>query len=147
MDNPALAVGFPTLTKGTVLICGSNNIEIITAIQQLIGSISETGAMKRIFVIDTQNELNGLIKQLQGNPLRDLKTQVFQLGTNIHLNLCDVIIPRSPSGEMQETTASAAWKSHLISQILLSSLNTSEYLTARYAIPLESQIRKRAKLF
>ncbi|UCE13833.1 MAG: hypothetical protein JSV04_01335 [Candidatus Heimdallarchaeota archaeon] len=143
MDNPEHPVGFPALKTGRLVICGSNNKEVISVMQQLITSLGET--TKHIFVIDSHNELNGLINYIQQNPLRNLKQQVFRLGTNIHLNLCDVIVPPSPSGEIQEAKARAAWKAHLINQILLSSLHTSEYLTARYAVPLESQIRKTAE--
>lgn len=145
MRNPKQPVGFPTLKTGTVLVCGANKIEVIAVVQQLISEIRKTGASRQIFVIDTHNELNGIINHLQAQPQKELPVQVFQLGTNIHLNLCDVIVPKSPSGEKQEIEARAAWKSHLISQLLLSSLNTSEYLTARYAVPLESQIRKTAE--
>ncbi|MFX0207904.1 MAG: hypothetical protein ACFFDT_18085 [Candidatus Hodarchaeota archaeon] len=145
IKNPARPVGFPTLTTGTVLVCGSNKTETISVVQQLINGIRKTGTTRQIFVIDTHNELNGIINYFQAHPRRDIPLQMFQLGTNIHLNLCDVIVPTSPSGEKQEIEAQAAWKSHLISQLLLSSLNTSEYLTARYAVPLESQIRKTAK--
>lgn len=143
MDNPSHPVGFPILTTGPLIICGSNNKEVISVMQQLINSLSET--TKHIFIIDSHNELNGLINYIQQNPPRNLQQQVFRLGTNIHLNLCDVIVPPSPNGEIQESKARAAWKSHLINQILLSSLHTSEYLTARYAVPLESQIRKTAE--
>jgi hypothetical protein len=145
ITNSNKLVGFPTLTTGPLLICGSSNTEVISALQQLLNSLREASPAKRIFVIDTKNELNGLINHLQANPAKGLYPQVFRLGTNIHLNLCDVIVPLSQSGEKQEIEAQAAWKSHLISQILLSSLNTSEYLTARYAVPLESQIRKTAE--
>jgi len=145
IKNPARPVGFPTLTTGTVLVCGSNKRETISVVQQLLNGIRTTGTTRQIFVIDTHNELNGIINYFQTHPPKDFPVQMFQLGTNIHLNLCDVIVPRSPSGEKQEIEAQAAWKSHLISQLLLSSLNTSEYLTARYAVPLESQIRKTAK--
>jgi hypothetical protein len=114
-------------------------------VQQLLSEIRKTSTSRQIFVIDSHNELNGIINHFQAQPQRELPVQVFQLGTNIHLNLCDVIVPTSPSGETQEVEARAAWKSHLISQLLLSSLNTSEYLTARYAVPLEAQIRKTAE--
>ncbi|MFX1514748.1 MAG: hypothetical protein ACFFC6_00420 [Promethearchaeota archaeon] len=144
LRNPAQSVGFPTLTTGTVLICGSDKKEVTTLIQQLVHSISTTQNCKQIFVIDTQNELNGLIRLLQTHP-KGFPSQVFQLGTNIHLNLCDVIVPSLPSGEKQEARAQAAWKSHLICQLLLNSLHTSEYLTARYAVPLESQVRQTAE--
>jgi hypothetical protein len=142
--NPVQLAGFPTLTTGTVLVCGSDKKEVISVIQQLVHSISTTRNNRQIFVIDTQNELNGLIHHLQTYP-QGLPLQVFQLGVNIHLNLCDVTVPALPSGEKQETKAQAAWKSHLICQLLLNSLHTSEYLTARYAVPLESQVRKTAE--
>jgi hypothetical protein len=142
--NPTQPVGFPTLTTGTVLVCGSDKKEVLSLIQQLIHSISTTRNCRQIFVIDTQNELNGLIQQLQTQP-EGFPLQVFQLGTNIHLNLCDVTVPALPSGEKQDATAQAAWKSHLICQLLLNSLHTSEYLTARYAVPLESQVRQTAE--
>ncbi|MFX0123502.1 MAG: hypothetical protein ACFFAE_07655 [Candidatus Hodarchaeota archaeon] len=145
IKNPAQPVGFPRLRSGPVLVCGSDKSEVISVIQQLIHSISTTRNSKQIFVIDTQNELNGLIQHLQTHPEGMFPIQVFQLGTNIHLNLCDVIVPSAPSGEKQEPEARAAWKSHLICQILLNSLHTSEYLTARYAVPLESQVRKTAE--
>ena len=145
VDNPALPIGFPALTTGSVLVCGSSNTEVISVLQQLIGSLSNTGSPQQIFVIDTQNELNGLINHFQASLPRDLNLQVFRLGTNIHLNLCDVLIPLFPSGKKQEMKARAAWKSHLISQIILSSLHASEYLTDRYAVPLDSQIRNTAE--
>lgn len=143
--DPTLPVGFPTLTKGTVLISGSSNNEIVSILQQLTASIAETGSTKQIFVIDTKNEMNGLINQMQTIRQKGLFPQVLRLGVNVHLNLCDVIIPVSPSGKKKETEAAAAWKAHIISQILLSSLHTTEYLTARYAVPLETQIRKTAE--
>ncbi|MHA2247135.1 MAG: hypothetical protein ACXADY_19475 [Candidatus Hodarchaeales archaeon] len=145
MDDSSSFVGFPALTTGPLIVCGSSNTEVISVLQQLISSFSEASFPPQIFVIDTQNELNGLISHFQANPPRDLNLQVFRLGTNLHLNLCDVIVPLFPSGKKQEVKASAAWKSQLISQILLSSLHTSEYLTDRYRIPLESQIRSTAK--
>ncbi|MHA2248318.1 MAG: hypothetical protein ACXADY_25435 [Candidatus Hodarchaeales archaeon] len=145
VDNPALPVGFPTLSRGTLLVCGSTNSELLSILQQLIASIADAQSTQQIFVIDTYNELNGLIKHLQVNPSTNLYLQAFRLGANIHLNLCDVIVPISSSGKKEDIKARAAWKSHLISQILLSSLHTSEYLTARYSVPLETQIKKTAE--
>ncbi|MFX0013688.1 MAG: hypothetical protein ACFFB2_11140 [Promethearchaeota archaeon] len=144
-QNPKRPVGFPPLTTGPVLVCGSDKYEVIRVIQQLINSIRTVGTSKQIFILDTHSELNGLIHHIHRYPQRAIPLQVFRLGTNIHLNLCDVIVPTTPMGEQQERKAWAAWKSHLISQILLSSLHTSEYLTARYAVPLEAQIRKTAE--
>ena len=145
IENPALPVGFPALSTGTLLVCGSTNAELISILQQLVASLTATESTQQIFVIDTYSELNGLIQHLQANPSTHLYPQVFRLGTNIHLNLCDVIVPISSSGKKADTKARAAWKSHLISQILLSSLHTSEYLTARYSVPLEGQIKKTAE--
>lgn len=144
MDNSTLPVGFPAFTTGTTLVCGSSNSEVVSVLQQLICSLSTTSVPKQIFVIDTHNEFNSLINHFQVNPPKSVHLQVFRLGANIHLNLCDVMIPGSPSGKKQDLKARAAWKSHLISQMLLSSLHTSEYLTSRFAIPLETQIRKTA---
>lgn len=142
---PTLSVGFPELKSGTVLVCGSANIEVISVHQQLIASMTSLGHPRQIFVIDTYGELNGLINHFQAHPPRNLNLQTFQLGTNIHLNLCDVISPLSASGKKGENKARAAWKAHLISQILLSSLHKSEYLTSRYSVPLEAQIKKTAE--
>ncbi|MFX1283112.1 MAG: hypothetical protein ACFFB5_05625 [Promethearchaeota archaeon] len=145
ITNPALPVGFPALRTGSVLVCGSTNTEVLTILQRLIASLAGTDSTRQIFVIDTYSELNGLIKHFQASPPPDFHLQLFRLGTNIHLNLCDVIIPISASGKKTTAKARAAWKSHLISQILLSSLHTSEYLTARYSVPLEAQIKKTAE--
>ncbi|UCG90572.1 MAG: hypothetical protein JSU57_02255 [Candidatus Heimdallarchaeota archaeon] len=145
ITNSAQPVGFPALCTGSVLVCGSTNTEVLTILQQLIASLAETDSTQQIFVIDTYSELNGLIQHFQVNPPPDLHLQMFRLGTNIHLNLCDVVIPISASGKKTTAKARAAWKSHLISQILLSSLHTSEYLTARYSVPLEAQIKKTAE--
>jgi hypothetical protein len=145
VDNPATPVGFPTLATGTLLVSGSHNPEVISVLQQLIGSLTEPGPIKPIFIIDTHNELNGLIKTLQRKSLQEVNLQVFRLGTNIHLNLCDVVTPLLSSEKKKEVEARAAWKAHLISQIILSSLHTSEYLTDRYAIPLETQLKKTAE--
>ncbi|MFX1505746.1 MAG: hypothetical protein ACFFDC_06480 [Promethearchaeota archaeon] len=145
VDNPTVPVGFPGLQTGNVLVCGSSNHDILSILQQLTASIAMTGSTSHIFVIDTYSELNGLIHHLQNHSPRGLPLQMFRLGTNIHLNLCDVILPIPPSGDKDNAKARAAWKSHLISQILLSSLHTSEYLTARYSVPLEAQIKKTAE--
>jgi len=145
LDNPAIPVGFPVLAIGTLLISGSHNSEVISVLQQLIGSLTESDPIKPIFIIDTYNELNGLIKTFQRKSLQDVNLQVFRLGTNIHLNLCDVVTPLLSSEKKKEVEARAAWKAHLISQIILSSLHTSEYLTDRYAIPLETQLKKTAE--
>lgn len=144
MDNPSLPVGFPRATSGTLLVCGSKNSEVVSVLQQLISSFSTTGFRSQIFVIDTYNEFNHIIQQLQARPPNTVHLQVFRLGVNLHINLCDVISPKSPSGKKQESKVRAAWKAHLISQILLNSIHTSEYLSSRYAIPLESQIRRTA---
>ncbi len=145
MDNSTLPVGFPALATGTILVCGSKNSEVVSVLQQLVSSLSTTSFPKQIFVIDTHNEFNHLIHQLQAKPPNTVHLQIFRLGANIHLNLCDVMTPGSPSDKKQDLRALAAWRAHLISQILLSSLHTSEYLTSRYAIPLESQIRRTAE--
>ncbi|MHA2225661.1 MAG: hypothetical protein ACXAC8_10685 [Candidatus Hodarchaeales archaeon] len=145
MFNSQFAVGFPALTKGPLLVSGSSNTELIAILQLLTSSFTASGTVKQVFVIDTQSELNGLISHYQRTPSKQLNLQVFRLGANVHLNLCDVILPIPSSGKQKDVKAAAAWKAHLISQILLSSLNTSEYLTSRYAIPLESQIRKTAE--
>jgi hypothetical protein len=145
VDNPAAPVGFPALHSGNVLVCGSSNHEVLSILQQLTASIALTGTTKHIFVIDTHSELNGLIHHFQHQPPRGLPLQMFRLGTNIHLNLCDVVLPISPSGDKANAKARAAWKAHLISQVLLSSIQTSEYLTARYSVPLEAQIKKTAE--
>lgn len=146
MGDSTIPVGFPALTTDPVLLSGSNTTEVISVVQQLVGSLSKTPLPRQIFVIDTQNELNGLIRHFQAYPPGEKNLQVFRLGTNIHLNLCDVIVPLSPSGKKQDVKARAAWKSHLISQILLGSFHTSNYLTDRYTIPLESQIRNTAEM-
>ena len=145
VDNPDAPVGFPALETGNVLVCGSANHEVLSVLQQLIASFATTGSNSHIFVIDTHSEFNGLIHHLQNHPPRNLPLQMFRLGTNIHLNLCDVILPIPPSGDIENAKARAAWKSHLISQILLGSLHTSEYLAARYSVPLEAQIKKTAE--
>ncbi|UCG03914.1 MAG: hypothetical protein JSW11_07990 [Candidatus Heimdallarchaeota archaeon] len=143
VDNPVIPVGFPNLQTGSVLVCGSSNHEVLSVLQQLTASL--TTSNQQIFVIDAHSELNGLIQHLQAHPPQALPLQMFRLGTNIHLNLCDVILPIPSTGDKENAKARAAWKSHLISQILLSSLNTSEYLTARYSVPLEAQIKKTAE--
>ncbi|MFX0181472.1 MAG: hypothetical protein ACFE95_00220 [Candidatus Hodarchaeota archaeon] len=145
VDNSVIPVGFSKLTNGTLLVSGSHNPEVISVLQQLIGSLTESGPIKPIFIIDTHNELNGLIKTLQRKSLQDINLQVFRLGVNIHLNLCDVVTPLLSSEKKKEVEARAAWKAHLISQIILSSLHTSEYLIDRYAIPLETQLKKTAE--
>ncbi len=145
VSNPAVPVGFPALQTGNVLICGSSNHEVLSVLQQLIHSFATSGSNQQIFVIDTHSELNGLIQHLQRHPPLSFPLQMFRLGTNIHLNLCDVILPIAPAGDEENAKARAAWRSHLISQILLSSLHTSEYLTARYSVPLERQIKRTAE--
>ncbi|MFX0084087.1 MAG: hypothetical protein ACFFAU_00300 [Candidatus Hodarchaeota archaeon] len=147
IDDSSQPVGLPKISRGTVLTCGYNNLDIISVLQKLTVSFAKTRANRQIFVIDSRNEMNGVIKYLQHNPtqLGDLNLQIFRLGTNIHLNLCDVTIPLPPSGQKNDLKARAAWKSHIISQILLSSLNTSDYLSQRFSIPLEAQIKKTAE--
>ena len=145
VDNPVIPVGFPTLQRGNILVCGSTNNEVLSILQLLLASFATTGSNSHIFIIDTHSELNGLIHHLQNHPPHRLPLQIFRLGTNIHLNLCDVILPIPPSGDIENAKARAAWKSHLISQILLGSLHTSEYLAARYSVPLEAQIKKTAE--
>ncbi|MFX0172984.1 MAG: hypothetical protein ACFE9L_13810 [Candidatus Hodarchaeota archaeon] len=145
LDTPTNPVGFPTLTKSMLLVSGSHNLEIITVLQQMIGSLTESCSFRRIFVIDTHNEFNGLIDALHKKSLSKIKIQVFRLGTNIHLNLCDVVIPLLSSETRKEVEARAAWKAYLISQIILNSHQTSEFLASRYAIPLESQLKKIAE--
>ena len=145
--NPSRPVGFPDLKLGTVLICGAVNKEVLTVLQQLTDSLTSINQPRQIFVIDTYNELNGLINHFQLHPPSNLNLQMFRLGTNIHLNLCDVISPLATSGKKVENKARAAWKAHLISEILLSSLHKPEYLTARYSVPLEGQIKKTAETY
>ncbi|MHA2253287.1 MAG: hypothetical protein ACXAD7_23195, partial [Candidatus Kariarchaeaceae archaeon] len=147
IDNPAQPVGLPKIKYGTVLTCGSSNLDLIAVLQNLIVSFAKNQSTKQIFVIDSRNEMNGLVKFLQNNPssLGNLNLQIFRLGTNIHLNICDVIVPLSPSGQKKDIKARASWKSHIISQILLSSLTTSDYLSQRYSIPLEAQIKNTAE--
>ena len=36
MDNSTLPVGFPALTTGAILVCGSNNSEVVSVLQQHI---------------------------------------------------------------------------------------------------------------
>jgi hypothetical protein len=147
IDNPSQPVGLPKLNCGTVLTCGYNNLDIISVLQKIIVSLASTRLNRQIFVIDARNEMNGVIKYLQHNQtqLGELNLQILRLGTNIHLNLCDVTIPLAPSGQKNDFKARAAWKSHIISQILLSSLTTSDYLSQRFSIPLEAQIKKTAE--
>ncbi|MHA1978274.1 MAG: hypothetical protein ACW98F_10320 [Candidatus Hodarchaeales archaeon] len=146
IDNSSVPVGFPNLSTGSILVCGSEKNELITLFQKLILSFSNTTKKRGIFVIDTHNEFNGLIHHFQSSTSfnKRINLQLFQLGTNMFINLCDVIIPPSPSGKRQDPKAIDAWKAHLISNIMLSSLSTSEYLTSRFAIPLETQIRNAA---
>jgi hypothetical protein len=143
IDNPNKRVGFPNLSNGSVLICGSNNKEVILLLQNLAYSFISTKT-DSIFIIDPYNELNGLAKHLNRNnsAFKGKEFQLYQLGTNMFVNICDVIIPYSPTGEKRENETIAAWKSYLISQILLNSLKTSYYLTSRFSIPLEAQIHK-----
>ncbi|MFX0149373.1 MAG: hypothetical protein ACFFAJ_01195, partial [Candidatus Hodarchaeota archaeon] len=145
LNTPTSPVGFPTLTKGMLLVSGSHNPEVITVLQQILGSLTESSSYRRIFVIDTYSELNGLIDSLQKKSLSNHNIQVFRLGTNFHLNLCDVVIPLLSNENRREVEARAAWKAYLISQIILYSLQTSEYLTSRYTVPLESQLKKTAE--
>ncbi len=145
IDNDTIPVGFPRLSRGSILINGSSNTELILVLQQLIFSLSQDRLLGQIFVIDTKNELNGLINHIQGTPNKPKRLQIFSLGTNFYLNLCDVIIPIGPHEKIsQDKAVGKAWKAHLISQFILSSLDTSEYLISRYSVPLESQIRKSA---
>jgi len=148
IDNPSQPVGLPNLNSGTVLACGYSNNDIISVLQNLIISFTKTISENQIFVIDTRNEMNGVIKYFQENPsgLGDLNLQVFRLGTNFHLNLCEVIIPLSPGGKKVDLKVQASWKSHIIKQILLSSLITSDYLSERFSIPLEAHIKKTAEV-
>jgi len=141
--DTGLPVGFPHLSGGQLLVNGSINREIVEVLQQLICSLNKQSSLNQIFIIDTRNEFNGLINYLK-NQRSSHKLQTFRLGTNIHINLCDVVIPPTPDKKERVLEVQAAWKSHIISQIILSSLDTSEYLTSRYAVPLESQIRKTA---
>ncbi|MHA2136707.1 MAG: hypothetical protein ACW98G_02365 [Candidatus Hodarchaeales archaeon] len=145
IDNVSIPVGFPILSNGSVLVCGSDKNELITLFQNLILSFSNS-KNKGTFVIDTHNEFNGLIHRFQSpsSIKTGINLQLFRLGTNMFINLCDVIIPSSPSGKIQESKAINTWKAHLVSNILLSSLSTSDYLTSRFAIPLEAQIRNAA---
>ncbi|NHJ02295.1 MAG: hypothetical protein EAX86_09190 [Candidatus Heimdallarchaeota archaeon] len=145
LDNPSIPVGLPQVSTGKIVVCGSSNTELISTLQELIHSISKTPTIKRIFVIDTRSELNGFISYILQNPQLSHIPQMFRLGENVHLNLCDILVPLSPSGETQDKDARAAWKAHVISQILLNSFHTTEYLASRYAVPLESQIRKVAE--
>jgi hypothetical protein len=147
IDNLSQPVGLPKINNGTVLTCGYSNLDLIAVLQNLIVSFAKNQSKKQIFVIDSRNEMNGIIKFLQKDPsnLGNLNLQIFRLGTNIHLNLCDVIVPLSPSGQKKDIKAQASWKSHIISQILLSSLTTSDYLSQRYSIPLEAQIKNTAE--
>ncbi|MHA1974459.1 MAG: hypothetical protein ACTSW1_15785 [Candidatus Hodarchaeales archaeon] len=136
-------VGFPRLSEGHLLVNGSINAETVRVVQQLINSLNNQNSFDKIFVIDTRNEFNGLIQVLR-NQHSPHRLQTFRLGTNIHINLCDVVIPPTPDKKERVLEVQAAWKSHIISQIILNSLDTSDYLTSRYAVPLESQIRKTA---
>ncbi len=147
IDDPTVPVGFGDLSSGSVLMCGSDKNELISIFQNLINSFAVTNNKKGIFVIDTHNEFNGLIRHLQSqtSSKQGFNLHLFQLGTNMFINLCDVIIPPSPSGKRQESKAIEAWRAHLVSNILLSSLPTSDYFSSRFAVPLETQIRNAAK--
>ncbi len=146
VDNTAIPVGFADLSAGSILVCGSDNSELITLFQNLTLSFSISKNNRGLFIIDTHNEFNGLIQHFRSSESnkQGINLQVFQLGTNMFINLCDVIIPPSPSGKKQKSEAIEAWKAHLVSNILLCSLSTSDYLTSRFAIPLEAQIRNAA---
>jgi hypothetical protein len=145
VGDPAKTVGFPKISDGNILLCGTNNQEILKVFQTLVNSLNNQNT-NGTFIIDTHNEFNGLVRYYQQNPssLRGKNLQLFQLGRNMHINLCDVVIPLSRSGEKLELKTIGAWKAYIIAQILLGSLTTSLYLTSRFAIPLETQIQRRA---
>ncbi len=147
VDDPSKVVGFPHITNGNILLCGTDNLEIISLLQTLTCSFNGTNT-EAVFIIDTHNEFNGLVRYYQEKPpsLQGKNLQVFQLGRNMYINLCDVVIPLSKGGKKLDLKTVGAWKAYIISQILLGSLTTSFYLTSRFAIPLEAQIQKRAKL-
>ncbi len=143
VDDSSKAVGFPHITSGNILLCGTDNQELLSLLQTLTHSFTNSNT-DGIFIIDTHNEFNGLIRHYQDNPssLQGKNLQLFQLGHNMYLNLCDVVIPLSKGGKKLDLSTIAAWKAYIISQILLGSLTTSFYLTSRFAIPLETQIQK-----
>jgi hypothetical protein len=147
VDDQSKIVGFPHITKGNILLCGTDNLEVLDLLQTLTHSFTNSNT-DGIFIIDTHNEFNGLINYYQDNPasLNGKNLQLFQLGRNMFINLCDVVIPLSNDGEKLHTDTIAAWKAYIISQLLLGSLTTSIYLTSRFAIPLETQIQKAAGL-
>ncbi len=144
VDDPSKTVGFPQISTGNILLCGTNNEEILKLFQTLTNSLNQNA--NGTFIIDTHNEFNGLVRYYQQNPssLQGKNLQLFQLGRNMHINLCDVVIPLSKSGEKLKLKTIGAWKAYIIAQILLGSLTTSLYLTSRFAIPLETQIQRRA---
>jgi len=143
VDDPSKAVGFPHIANGNILLCGTDNQELLSLLQTLTHSFTNSNT-DGIFIIDTHNEFNGLIRYYQDNPssLAGKNLQIFQLGHNMYINLCDVVIPLSKRGKKLDLITRAAWKAYIISQILLGSLTTSFYLTSRFAIPLETQIQK-----
>ena len=147
IENPSKSVGFPEVLTGTILICGSNNKEVISLLQTLTHSFTNTNT-NSVFIIDPHNEFNGLVKHYNDSNsiLTDKEFQLFQLGSNMFVNICDVIIPPTSTGKKRKREAIAAWKSYLISQILLNSLKTSFYLTSRFALPLENQIHRVAEI-
>lgn len=143
VGNRDRLVGFPQLQQGIVLVAGSNPQDRLAVLHQLTGSLVEQGPASPIFLLDTQSELNGLVQYFKQHPasLRGRQLQVLRLGTNIHLNLCDVIVPDQ---DMVDKEAQAALKAHLISQILTSAMQMSEYMMSRFEMPLQVHLKKAA---
>lgn len=148
-ENAARPVGFPHIPEGLVLVAGTQETEYLPVLHQLFGSLIENGNYSNVFILDTKNEFNGLAKYFHqySEKLRDRHLQVLRLGTNIHLNICDVFIPELPEVESEQAKeARAAFKADLIGEIITSALQMKEYMTSRFSMPLKIHVKRTAKI-
>jgi hypothetical protein len=100
--KPNEIVGLQNLTAQLILFSGTN-WTMYKNLQYFVYSLLEHSLSPlQIVVLDTLNELGGIIEGLKRKPLsQEVNLRIFQPGVNFYVNICDVDMPPNMGKEAQ----------------------------------------------